>query len=169
VISGVGHETDFTIADFVADVRAPTPSAAAELATPDVQELAVELQTLGQRLAGEVTGQMGKARWRLTAAARALRALSPRTGLLNLAQRLDELQTRTDRAMVGLLRSHRHQLAGLERALAAVSPLATLARGYAIVRRADTDVVVVDPAQVAAGDRLRVRVHRGGFEADVAG
>ncbi len=166
VISGVGHETDFTIADFVADVRAPTPSAAAELATPDVAELAASLEGLGRHLAAEMRDRLETAGWRIEAAARSLRAYSPERRLRNLAQRLDELQLRADRAVRARLRSHWQLLAGLERALTAVSPLATLERGYAIVRRADSGAVVVDPGQVVAGDRLQVRVHGGEFEAE---
>lgn len=167
VISGVGHETDFTIADFVADLRAPTPSAAAELATPDMRELAAGLESWNRRLAEGLTGRLEVARWRLEAAGRALRALFPAQRLPNLAQRLDELQARAERAMTGSLQTRRQQLAGLERALAAVSPLATLARGYAIVRQADSNVVVREPAQVTAGDQLKIRVHGGQFAAEV--
>ena len=74
VISGVGHETDFTIADFVADLRAPTPSAAAELATPDSQELAAVLAGYQMRMTTEMTGRLEMATWKLEAAARTLRA-----------------------------------------------------------------------------------------------
>ncbi len=168
IISGVGHETDFTIADFVADLRAPTPSAAAELATPDIQEAAAILAGFRVRLSSEMAGRLEMARWRLEAAGRTLRALSPVQRLLGLAQRLDGMQLRLDRAISGRLRTHHQTLGGLERALVAVSPLATLARGYAIVRHADSDTVVKDPGQVTAGDRLHVRVHGGQFEADVA-
>ncbi len=167
VISGVGHETDFTIVDFVADLRAPTPSAAAEMATPDLQELAEDLEDLGRRLLAGLTGRLEIARWRLDAAGRALRMLAPVQRLLNLAQRLDEYQARADRAMAGRLRNAQLRLATLERAMAAVSPLGTLARGYAIVRRADSQVVVKDPAQVHAGDPLLVQVHGGEFNATV--
>jgi exodeoxyribonuclease VII large subunit len=168
VISGVGHETDFTIADFVADVRAPTPSAAAELATPDVVELAGVLEGLKLRLASELAGRIEMAQWRLDSQQRALRVLSPIQRVRNLAQRLDELELRAGRAMAAGLRSHHQTVDALARALAAVSPLATLARGYAIVQRADSGLVVTDPVQVAAGDRLEIQVHRGRFAADVA-
>jgi exodeoxyribonuclease VII large subunit len=169
VISGVGHETDFTIADFVADVRAPTPSAAAEVATPDVAELAGLLAGLKLRLASELTGRIETAQWHLNSQRRALRVLSPIRRVRTLAQRLDELELRAGRAMAGRLRTQHQAVDALARALAAVSPLATLARGYAIVQRADSGLVVTDPAQVSAGDRLGIRVHRGRFAADVAG
>jgi exodeoxyribonuclease VII large subunit len=168
VITGVGHETDYTIADFVADVRAPTPSAAAEVATPDIAELAGLLEGYKLRLASELSNRIEMAQWRLDSQRRSLRVLSPIQRVRNLAQRLDELELRAGRAMAGRLRSHRQAVDALGRALAAVSPLATLARGYAIVQRADSGLVVTDPAQVAAGDRLEIQVHRGRFAADVA-
>ncbi len=168
VITGVGHETDFTIADFVADLRAPTPSAAAELATPDVQELRAGVDRMQMRLASGLTGRLEEARWRLEAVSRALGMLSPRQRLLSLTQRLDEMQSRSERAITRLLQMHHQNLTGLGRALVAVSPPATLARGYAIVRRADSGVVVMTPGQVAAGDRLKVQVHGGQFQAEVA-
>ncbi len=168
VITGVGHETDFTIADFVADLRAPTPSAAAELATPDVQELRAGADRMQVRLLGGLTGRLEEARWRLEGVGRALGALSPRQRLLSLTQRLDEMQSRAERAMTRLLQMHHQNLTGLERALVAMSPPATLARGYAIVRRADSGVVVMTPEQVTVGDRLRVQVRGGQFQADVA-
>jgi exodeoxyribonuclease VII large subunit len=168
VISGVGHETDFSLADFAADLRAPTPSAAAELATPDSQELLAGLDGLRRRLVDQAAGRLETTRLRLEAAGQALRSVWPHSRLLSLAQRLDELQARGDRAMAGLLRTYRQHLVSLERALGAVSPLATLARGYAIVRRSDSGEVVMDPAQVSTGDRLDVRVQGGEFQADVA-
>ena len=168
IISGVGHETDFTIADFAADLRAPTPSAAAELSTPDMSEVAISLEGWRRRLAGGLIGRLEEARWRAEAAGRALRALSPAQRLYNLSQRLDDLQVRADRAVIVLLGTQGQRLASLERALTAMSPVATLARGYAVVRQADSEVLVRDPKQVAAGDRLRVRVHGGQFEAEVS-
>jgi exodeoxyribonuclease VII large subunit len=168
IISGVGHETDFTIADFAADLRAPTPSAAAELATPDVNELALSLDSWRRRLAGSLLGRVDEARWRVEAAGRALRALSPSQRLDNMVQQLDGLQVRADRAMMALMQSSRQSLTSLERTLQAVSPLATLARGYAVVRRVESWNIVRDPVQVATGDRLDVRVHGGHFAATVS-
>ena len=167
VISGVGHETDFTIADFVADVRAPTPPAAAELATPDISELSAWLGESERRLAAAYGGRLETARLRLESIGRALRTLSPRQRLNHLAQRLDELDARTERAMSGRMQSQRQKLSGLERALSAVNPLQTLERGFAIVRRVDSGAVVRSPSQVAADDHLGVQVHGGRFEVAV--
>lgn len=163
VITGVGHETDFTIADFVADLRAPTPSAAAELAVPDRQDLKAQVEALGQRLALALQGQIDAQRWRLQAQAQALRHLSPLGRLLNLRQRLDDLNERAIRLMRHTIALRRERLRGATLALAGLSPLATLERGYAVVRHLGRDEIVRDAAQVAPGDRLEVQVRRGRF------
>ncbi len=163
VITGVGHETDFTIADFVADLRAPTPSAAAELAVPDRQDLKAQVEALGQRLALALQGQIDTQRWRLQAQAQALRHLSPLGRLLNLRQRLDDLNERAIRLMRHTIALRRERLRGATLALAGLSPLATLERGYAVVRHLGRDEIVRDAAQVAPGDRLEVQVRRGRF------
>ncbi|MER3513415.1 MAG: exodeoxyribonuclease VII large subunit, partial [Chloroflexota bacterium] len=129
VITGIGHETDFTIADFVADLRAPTPSAAAELAVPDRQDLKAQVEALGQRLVLALQGQIEAQRWRLQAQAQALRHLSPLGRLLNLRQRLDDLNERAIRLIQHTIALRRERLRGATLALAGLSPLATLERG----------------------------------------
>jgi len=163
IITGVGHETDFTIADFVADLRAPTPSAAAELAVPDRADLKAQVEALAQRLALALQGQIDAQRWRLQAQAQTLRHLSPLGRLLNLRQRLDDLNERAIRLMQHTIALRRERLRGATLALAGLSPLATLERGYAIVRHLGRDEIVRDAAQVAPGDRLEVQVRRGRF------
>ena len=165
VISGVGHETDYTIADFSADVRAPTPSAAAELAVPDRAELAAAVMGLATHL-GQVMHEQAQARRvALDGHQRALRHLSPQVRLQNARQQVDDLQA----AVVARFRQDltlRHErLAGLASRLESLSPLATLARGYAIVRHAETGDVIRATGQVAPGDRLSVRVADGVFDA----
>ncbi|MCI0580350.1 MAG: exodeoxyribonuclease VII large subunit [Chloroflexi bacterium] len=162
VISGVGHETDFTIADFVADVRAPTPSAAAELAVPDMAEIALHVQKLRARLVGSMQAMIGQRRAQAQALSRALGHLSPRTSLNSNRQRLDSLVGRLDQAMQWRLERNRSRLAVAQAGLAAVGPLATLSRGYAIVRRADGQVVR-SVGDVAAGEALHVQVSDGEF------
>jgi exodeoxyribonuclease VII large subunit len=167
VISGVGHETDFTIADFAADVRAPTPSAAAEIAVPDATELRKMLAERRRRLRQVLERRLVTARQALETQRRHLQRLSP----LNLvAQRRQRVDEQIDRATVRLryrLEIARERLEGLSGRLAALDPQATLRRGYAIVHRCVDGVVVVSPAQVARGDRLDVRVRDGSFEAGV--
>ena len=168
VISGVGHETDFTIADFVADVRAPTPTGAAAAAVPDVRELAAQVRGLAARLAELVTEEIASRRRALARQGRALARNSPLQIMAGYRQRVDELSRAAALAWEHQLMLWRERLAGLRGRLEAVSPLEVLARGYAIVRHGETGEVVSHVAQVAAGDPIAVRVQDGEFEAKVA-
>ncbi|MBK8988576.1 MAG: exodeoxyribonuclease VII large subunit [Chloroflexi bacterium] len=166
IITGVGHETDFTIADFVADRRAPTPSAAAELATPDIEEIRPLLQALQTLLRSELDDLIRQKRWRVQTLVRALAHLSPQARLENNQQRLDVTVARLDRAMGNRLARQRGRLAVLQAGLTAVSPLATLSRGYAIVRRADGRIIRA-VADAAPGDALMIQVSDGQIDAQV--
>ncbi|MCX8067588.1 MAG: exodeoxyribonuclease VII large subunit, partial [Anaerolineae bacterium] len=169
VVCGVGHETDFSLADFAADLRAPTPSAAAELATPDRAELQQQVRTLRNRLVRALETDLAWRRGRVQEQVRALRRLSPVLRLAQARQRLDDLTERAGRAIRHQIAVHRERLAGLAGRLEGVSPLATLERGYAIVQRAADGLIVRSPAQVEPGDALRVRVRDGEFGAKVSG
>lgn len=168
ILSGVGHEVDFTIADFVADLRAPTPSAAAELAVPDVSELRPYFHTIQQQMKNLVLEQIGQQRWQVQVLKRSLNHLSPRVGIAGNRQRLDGWQSRLERAMQRRLDQSSHRLNVLHAQLTAVSPKATLERGYAIVRR-DDGRIVRSPAAVQPGDALTVQVHDGQFGVVVDG
>jgi len=166
VICGVGHETDFTLADFAADVRAPTPSAAAELVAPDCADLRALVAGMAETLQTTLRGRLEEQRWKLAGQARALKHLSPAAQLAQARQRVDDL---LGRAQVGLNHSlalRRECLSGLAGQLAGVSPLGTLERGYAIVRHRRTGAVVRSMSQVAGGDVLGIRVADGEFEAE---
>ncbi|MEK9164640.1 MAG: exodeoxyribonuclease VII large subunit, partial [Chloroflexota bacterium] len=113
VISGVGHETDFTLADFAADLRAPTPSAAAELGTPDRAELAADLRDLQERLAGATRNALRGHKWALAEKIAVLRGLSPRAALANSRQRLDDLAQRALTALGHRLALDRQRVEGL--------------------------------------------------------
>lgn len=166
-ISGVGHETDFTLADFAADLRAPTPSAAAELATPDRAELGAGLRGLAGRLADALNSRLREQRWALAGRAAVLRGLSPRAQLSNSRQRLDDLLARTLTAAQHRLQMERQREEGLARQLESLSPLAVLQRGFAVVTRAGTAEVIRSAAAVSPGDRLDVRVSEGKFGVEV--
>jgi len=163
VVSGVGHETDFTIADFVADLRAPTPSAAAELTTPDRAEMSAQLAALHARLISASMDELRARRAALGSQTRALVHLSPQVRMANLRQRTDDLVSQATLAVSHLLQLHRARLMGVSARLEALNPLAVLQRGYAVVRRDGQFVRSV--AQVASGDRLSVRVSDGEFDA----
>ena len=166
VVSGVGHEVDFTIADFAADVRAPTPSGAAEIVVPDRAEWRRSLLATAERLSRAWRRLGSRARERLAWLARRLELTHPRTRLAARAQRLDELETRLARALRRELAEARARLAAAARTLNAVSPLATLERGYAIVSLADGRVVRA-ARDVAPGDEVRARTAAGQFSATV--
>ena len=166
VITGVGHETDFTIADFVCDLRAPTPTGAAVLATPDRADLLIMLNELKQRLQLTVQEVMSNPRWSLDNLTGRLRLKSPRWRLLSDQQRLDEISRRAGVALEHHLELQHARLAALEQRLESLGPLSVMRRGYAVVTRADGRMVH-STRQVASGDELNVRVSDGAFQVQV--
>ena len=167
VVTGVGHETDFTLADFAADVRAPTPSAAAEIITPDVAELRQTVDALAAELTQTMEDRIAAARTELDALRRALRALSPVSQIARTQERTADLRSRLESAFAARLGVWREQVRGLRGRLDAVGPQATLERGYAIVRRERDGAVVRSTRDAAPGDALAVRVADGEFGATV--
>jgi exodeoxyribonuclease VII large subunit len=167
VVSGVGHETDFTLADFAADLRAPTPSAAAELVAPDMEQLQVQVSGLAARLAGALLLAVRDRRWALAQQAARLRGLSPLAQLRAAQQRVDDLQARAASAIGYRVSLDRQRLRGLTQALNTISPLAVLQRGYAIVT-GPGGALLRSTAQARPGDRLSIRVGDGSFPAAVA-
>ena len=169
IISGVGHETDFTIADFAADVRAPTPSAAAEIAVPDRAELRAIIATCRARMAQLVEARLTRARQTLEAQAQQLDRASPRNRINSARQRVDELVSRSRTRLRHRLALRQERLGGLRARLESLSPLATLDRGYALVHHRETGRLISRVGQVCTGDELGVRVSDGEFEARVEG
>jgi len=167
-ISGVGHEVDFTIADFVADMRAPTPSAAAELITPDQDEVRSTLEDYAVMLDTILTDRIRQARLRVQLNARALAHLSPRVKLANARQRLDDASGKMQDTLLHYLVLRRERINGLAAQLNAYNPLNVLARGYAVVRRENGEVVR-SVTQVTADERLSIRVSDGEFRTKVEG
>ena len=169
LIAGVGHEIDFTLADFAADLRAPTPSAAAELATPiTVDDLAATVDALRRQLGSRLQEAVDSHRRRLSDAQVGLRQTSPRGRIDNLRQRIDSQVSRIRQAARASIALKRASLVGVQRALEGVSPARTLARGYAIVQGADGRVLR-NAADSAPGDRLNIRLSRGQLQATVTG
>ncbi|MGH2538874.1 MAG: exodeoxyribonuclease VII large subunit [Candidatus Promineifilaceae bacterium] len=162
VISGVGHETDLTIADLVADLRAPTPSAAAEMATPDRGDALAALAGLKEALTAGIGALLARWREQLQGLDRELGHLSPRSRLDSGRQRLDWLAGRLDAAGLLRLERVRGRLLLAQAGLQAVSPQATLARGYAIVRARDGQLVR-SVGQVTPGMALDVTLGDGHF------
>lgn len=169
VVCGVGHETDFTIADFAADVRASTPTAAAELSVPDQADLRRRVRAHGAQVEEQVLRRMAEARQGLEREARSLARLSPRGRIEAERQRLDELTRRASQALLHSLALRRAALGRARAQMLALSPQATLERGYAIVRREDTGAVVRSVQQAQAGDDLRIQVQDGELTAVTKG
>lgn len=198
VISGVGHETDVTIADFVADLRAPTPSAAAQLAVPDRRVWQQRLALLARRFASAVQRSLLDAASELRARRERLSRAHPGARLLQHAQRLDELELRLRRALGARLRAASTQLesqalrsaAAAERlrsawrravataasrvelaarGLQAVSPLATLERGFAIVARPGGAPLIRRASELRDGEDFEARLADGIVRARVTG
>jgi len=168
VITGVGHETDFTLADFAADLRAPTPTAAAELATAiTVLDLRQTLIEMAQILEGSMGVLFERQHNLLEGFQSGLRFYSPLRRVQTDRQRVDELSRRGNAAQAHRLELAAARLKGLENRLTALSPLAVLQRGYAVVTK--NKRVVASKSQVQAGDALRVRLRDGEFDARVSG
>ncbi|MBM4217687.1 MAG: exodeoxyribonuclease VII large subunit, partial [Gammaproteobacteria bacterium] len=212
VVTGIGHEVDFTIADFVADLRAPTPSGAAELVVPDGAAWRTGFARLAQRLLQALRRQLRNDSDHLVAMRRRLALAHPGQRLRQNAQRLDELEQRLGsrvqlllsdrghrlqtlttrlartspkaevqrlmhrhavlderlrRALPQRLEALRQTLGTLARTLGAVSPLATLDRGFALVSRVDDGALLRDASSVSADDLIDARLGKGTLRARV--
>jgi exodeoxyribonuclease VII large subunit len=166
VVCGVGHETDFTLSDFVADMRAPTPTAAAEVATPTTAiELAERLSDLSARIASSMLELVAQNRGATSAAGQSLRFQSPDRRIQADRQRIDEFSHRFQTAHAHRLALRGGELQGWSKRLQALSPLEVLGRGYAVVTRRADGLVVRKVGQ--AQDGINVRVSDGSFEAEV--
>ena len=163
VICGVGHETDFTLCDFAADLRAPTPTAAAELATQiTIIDLRGSLQNYRTRLVSAMLNYIAEQKTSLSSLASELRYVSPGRRIQSERQRVDELTRRAHSSLLHHLRLESSHVGGMQRRLEALDPNAVLRRGYAVVTRTDDGSVVSRLAQ--AGEEMKVRVSDGEFE-----
>lgn len=167
VISGVGHETDFTIADFVADYRASTPTAAAAAAVPDIQEWRDSVRENEQVLMSLMEERFADTREKLAYSQRDLQRASPQRLLERQHQQLDDTSALLQTRMEHMLSLQRERLRGLSLGLHSLSPLLTIARGYAIVRRESDTGIVTGISQVQAGERLTIQVVDGQIPVEV--
>jgi len=161
VISGVGHETDFTIADFVADVRAPTPSAAAEMVVRSRRELAEKIEGFHIRLRRALLGRIERERLRLRALLASYGMRQPIDRVRQTRQRLDEIALRMDRAVKNRLRDASQWILRLTEKLEALSPMAVLERGYSIVTRQRDAGIVTSPAHVERQEKINIQTAGG--------
>jgi exodeoxyribonuclease VII large subunit len=166
VVVGVGHESDVTLADFAADLRAPTPSAAAELAVPDGTQLPAILGRLRDRASAALLGRLAERGRHLESERRALAGLAP--NLDTARQRAAELVDRGDRALRATIDRRRLTVDALRDGLRALGPAATLERGYAVARLGDGRIVR-SPDEAPVGSSLEVVVAHGRLDTRVEG
>lgn len=159
LISAIGHETDFTIADFVADKRAATPTMAAQIASPDGSEYQQQLEKTYQRLTNTFLYLLKNYQLNLKNLAKRLR--HPQQRLQDGFQHCDELTQRLNLSLKRQLDMHLQKLSGLSRTLQAVSPLASLARGYAIVRDATSKKILRNSKEVKSGQKIMTKLAKG--------
>ncbi|MBV9712900.1 MAG: exodeoxyribonuclease VII large subunit [Ktedonobacteraceae bacterium] len=167
VISGVGHETDFTIADFVADHRASTPTAAATAAVPDMQMWNVDVAEKQQLLSELMHERLYDLSDQLEQARQDLARVSPLNMINNRRQQLDEATERLQMHMQHNISLRSERLHGVALQLHSLSPLLTIARGYAVVRRDADQSIVSSVQQVQSGDQLTIQVQDGHIPVEV--
>ncbi len=161
IISGVGHETDFTIADFVADYRASTPTAAAAAAVPDIQDWRSDILDKQQLLTDFMEDYLGDLQEQLERTHYELERASPRGLLDRRRQQLDDVTSLLQSRLQHILSLQNERLRGMALRLHALSPLLTIARGYAVVRRDADGRIVTSTQQVRSGETLTIQVTDG--------
>ncbi|HUG71337.1 MAG TPA: exodeoxyribonuclease VII large subunit, partial [Pirellulaceae bacterium] len=161
VVSAVGHEIDVTLADLVADVRALTPSEAAELVVPSSDDLQSLLVTYQQRLVSLLRSRAQSARLRLNGLASSRVMRHPQDRIRELARRVDELELRANRAILTNQSKARDRIAHMAERLESLSPLAVLGRGYSVTQHASAGRLLTDAGSVSAGELIITRLARG--------
>ena len=168
IICGVGHETDFTLSDFAADLRAPTPTAAAELATQiTLLDLLATLENYRNRLNSATMSLLATQKNILSSLTAALRYASPERKILSERQRVDELSRRAHSSLLHRIQLQSAHINGMQRRLEALNPLAVLARGYAVVTRKEDGSVVSRVEQTRPGEQIQIRVSDGQINAEI--
>ena len=165
VVSGVGHETDETIADFAADVRAPTPSAAAELICHDARDLRFTVANFQRRLDRQLAAQLQQERAGIDRLRRQLEAGLP--DIPTLRRRIDDLSRVAGSAVASMAMQRRLEADGLYQRLRGLDPRATLKRGFAVVEVVGTGTALTSAGQVSVGDELLITVTDGDVPAVV--
>jgi len=161
VVSAVGHEIDVTLADLAADVRALTPSEAAERVVPAADELLHRLGVLRRRLSGALRGSVATARAEVESLARRRVLRQPLERIYDYSRRVDELDARMSRATSRQIARFQDRLAAMSGRLESLSPLAVLSRGYSVTQIAADGRIVRDAADVAVGELLNTRLEKG--------
>lgn len=161
VVSAVGHEIDVTLADLAADVRALTPSEAAERVIPSAEELGQRLSVLQRRMVAMLRGRVTQARRHLDQLARSRALRNPQSIVHDLSRRLDELDQQAARAIRRRLKASHDRLAAIACRVEALSPLAVLARGYSVTTDAQSGQVIMSADEVEPGQQVHTRLAAG--------
>ncbi len=167
VISGVGHETDFTIADFVADYRASTPTAAATVAVPNIEDWRIDILEKRQTLFALMQAYLSDLETCVERSQHELERLSPSRLIERCRQQLDDSLEHLQTRMCHIISLHAERLHGVTLQLHSLSPLLTIARGYAIVRRDDNQKIVTRVEDTQPGDHLTIQVQDGNISVEV--
>lgn len=165
IVTGIGHETDFTIADFVADVRAPTPSAAAEISLPDRDSLIYEMDKLTHRLDNNMKNRLRECRRRTDDLRSRLK--TPQVMLYDKRLRLEDYQMRLNSRILQNIKNKKMKIQHLAESLDRLNPEKILKRGYSITRFPDNKAIVRDSEQVKAGDYIETILFKGKLIAKV--
>ena len=163
-ISGIGHETDFSICDFVADARAATPTAAAELASVDLQALQAYITQLWHRLERRMNTGLQANSQKLDFLAR--RLISPQQRITLQKTQIDALGRRMDTGLQSILKTHQQYLLNLQNSLNQLNPQNVLARGYALARLPD-GTIIRDSQQTRIGELIEITLHRGSLTTNI--
>ncbi len=166
VVTGIGHETDFTLSDFAADLRAPTPTGAAVMVSPDKEELLRNIRSLSNELQNAVDDHLSLLDQQLQRNIQRLRMFSPLTRIRNDSQRMDELIQRLERTMHHQLLIRQSRLDGIIRHLDSLNPLQILSRGFAVIRGVDGKVIQ-SVKQVQLNSNINIRLSDGELGAQV--
>ncbi len=169
IVSAVGHEVDYTLSDLAADLRASTPSAAAEITVPPAAELQTHLHQIQKRLTSVLQNRINDLYYQRHAAHKKLLLLSPRTTVRQYWQRLDELEGRLTKAIGQILRAQQQDICSIQNRLSDLNPKAVLKRGFALVYHQPRNRLVKSVKQVHAKDRVVVEVDDGTFPAQITG
>lgn len=163
VITGVGHEIDYTIVDFVSDVRAPTPSAAAEIISPDLSDLRAEVAYLRENLLNSLQNELDEKKANLQDHKRRLQYASPSNRLASLRQNINQMQKQSALHLQHQIALHKSEIRSLQARLHTLNPYQILERGYAIVTNSDGQVIQSASA-VHSSETLSVQVADGQFK-----